>query len=166
LNEEQFKVLKAMSEAKSRMDINMFAKKINLNPAQTIQQVQELAKEGFLQKIGNGFGITEKGKAALKAFTMVPEEMVFRFYYGIDQPAGLTANSLGDFYKIIKKTSVDSVEFHLYRGDFEAWLKDVCKEAELAEEFKGVKALGLKGEELKAELLKVLDVKYNFQQLL
>ncbi len=166
MNEEEFKVLKTMSEAKNRMDINMFAKKINLSPAQTIQQIQELAKEGFLQKIGNGFGITDKGKAALKAFTKVSDEMGFRFYYGIDQPAGLTANSLGDFYKIIKQISVDSLEFHLLRGDFEAWLKGVCKETELAEEFESVKASGVKGEELKTELLNVLDTEYRFKELM
>ena len=99
LKEEQFKVLKTMSEATSRMDINMFAKKVNLTPNQTIQQIQELAKEGFLQKIGNGYGITEKGKAALKAFTAVPEDMGFHFYLGIDQPADLTAKTLEEFYK-------------------------------------------------------------------
>ena len=155
-----------MSETKNRMDINMFAKKINLSPAQTIQQVQELAKEGFLQKIGNGFAITEKGKTTLKAFKMVPEEMGFRFYYGIDKPTGLTANSLGDFYKIIKQISVDSLEFHLYRGDFEAWLKDACKEPELAEEFESVKTSGVKGEKLKTELLNVLDTEYRFKELM
>jgi predicted transcriptional regulator len=165
LNEEQFKVLKTMSEAKNRMDINMFAKKIDFTPAQTIQQVQEMAKEGFLQKIGNGFAITEKGKTALKAFAMVPKEMGFQFYYGIDKPAGLVANSLGDFYKIIKEISADSLEFHLYRGDFEAWLKGACKEPEIAHEFNVVKASGLKGETLKAELLKVLGSKYDIQQL-
>ena len=90
MKEVQFKVLKALSEATSRMDINMFAKKVSLDPNQTIQQVQELAKEGFLQKVGNGFGITVKGKAALKAFVPVPEGMGFHFYNGIDQPTDLT----------------------------------------------------------------------------
>jgi predicted transcriptional regulator len=166
LNEEQFMVLKTMSEAKNRMDINMFSKKVNLSPAQTIQQIQELAKEGFLQKIGNGFGITDKGKEALKAFTLVPEETGFRFYYGIDRPTGLKANSLGDFYRMIKQISPDSAEFHLYRGDFEAWLKDVCKNTELAEEFHSVRASGAKGEELKTELLNVLDTEYRFKELM
>ena len=91
-----------MSEATNRMDINMFAKKVNLNPNQTIQQMQELAKEGFLQKVGSGYGITEKGKAALKAFTPVPEEMAFHFYCGINQPTDLTAKTLEEFYRVIK----------------------------------------------------------------
>ena len=79
MKEEQFKVLKTMSEATSRMDLNMFAKKVNLTPNQTIQQIQELAKEGFLQKIGNGYGITEKGKAALKASRLFQKKWVSTF---------------------------------------------------------------------------------------
>ncbi len=166
MKEEQFKVLKTLSEATSRMDINMFSKKVNLNPNQTIQQIQDLAKEGFLQRIGGGYGMTEKGKAAIKAFTPVPEEMGFHFYFGINQPTDLTAKTLEEFYKAIKQVSVDSLEFHLYRGDFENWLKEACKEPELANEIGGVKAAGLKGEELRADLLKVLDAKYGIRQLL
>jgi predicted transcriptional regulator len=166
LKEEQFRVLKALSEATNRMDINMFAKKVNLDPNQTIQQVQDLAKEGFLQKVGNGFGITAKGRSALKAFVPVPEGMSFQFYNGIDQPTDLAAKTLWEFYGVIKQVSVDSLEFHLYRGDFENWLKDACKEAEFAQEVGIVKDSGLSGEELRAELLKVLDGRYGIQELL
>jgi predicted transcriptional regulator len=166
LKEEQFKVLKAMSEATSRMDINMFAAKVNLTPNQTIQQIQELAKEGFLHKSGGGYGITEKGKSVLKAFTPIPQQMDFHFYSGINQPSDLASETIAEFYDIINKTSIDSVEFHLYRGDFENWLKEACKEPELAKEVGNVKAAGLKGEELRAKLLKVLDEKYGIKELL
>jgi predicted transcriptional regulator len=166
LKEEQFKVLKTLSEATSRMDINMFAKKVNLDPNQTIQEVQNLAKEGFLQKVGNGFGITAKGKSALKAFVPVPEGMGFLFYNGFDQPTDITAKTLWEFYADVKQISVDSLEFHLYRGDFENWLKDACKEPEFAQEVGVVKDTDLYGEELRAELLKVLDTKYGIQELL
>ena len=166
MKEEQFKVLKALSEATSRMDINMFAKKVNLDPNQTIQKVQELAKEGFLQKVGSGFGITAKGKAALKAVVPVPEGMGFHFYNGIDQPTDITAKTLGEFHEDIKKVNVDSLEFHIYRSDFENWLKDACNESEFAQEVGVVKDADLKGEELRAELLKVLNAKYGIQELL
>ena len=52
-----------MIEATGRMDLNMFAKKVNLSTTQTMQLIQELAKEGFLQKSERGYGIAEKGKA-------------------------------------------------------------------------------------------------------
>ena len=166
MKEVQFKVLKALSEATSRMDINTFAKKVNLDPNQTIQQVQELAKEGFLQKVGNGFGITVKGRAALKAFVPVPEGMGFHFYNGIDQPTDLTAKTLGEFYEDIKQVSVDSLEFHLYRGDFENWLKTVLKNALFAGEFAKMRKAELKGENLRKEIIKASEARYGFERLL
>ena len=63
----QFTILKTMSEATKEYNLKTFARQVNLNSNQTIQQVQELAKKGFLQKIGNGYGITEKGKAFISA---------------------------------------------------------------------------------------------------
>ena len=50
MEEEQVKVLIALSEATNRMDLNVFSKKVNLNPAEAIQQVQQLAREGFSRK--------------------------------------------------------------------------------------------------------------------
>ena len=165
LKEEQFRVLKTMVEATSRMDINVFAQKVSLTPNQTIYQVQELAKNGFLQKVGGGYGITEKGKAALKAFTLVPKENGFHFYNGLDQPTDFTAQSINEFYGFVKQVGVDSLEFHLQRGDFENWLKDVCRDPEFAGEIGSLRAAGLKGESLRSELLRVLDAKYGIQEL-
>ena len=165
LEEEQFKVLKALVEATSRMDVNTFAQKVNLTQDQTVHLIQELAKEGFLQKVGGGYGITKKGKAALKVFMPVPN-MGFHFYYGMNQPSDFAAESLEQFYGVIKKISTESLEFHLYRGDFENWLKEACKEPELASAFEGVKAADLKSEELRKELLKTLDAKYGIEGLL
>ena len=155
-----------MNEATSRMDLNMFAKKVDLSATQTIQQIQELAKAGFLQKVGGGYGITARGKAAIRAFTPVPEGMGFHFYNGVDQPTELTAQTLVAFYGIIKKVSSDSLEFHLYRNDFEIWLKEACGDPELAAEIDCVRSAGLLGEALRTQLLKALDISYGIQELL
>ncbi len=161
MKEEQFRVLKMMSEATNRMDLNAFAQRVNLTPNAAIQQIQDLAKEGFLQKIGGGYGITEKGKTALKAHVPVPQDMGFHFYNGIDQPTNLSAQTIEEFYGIIKQISVESIEFHLYRGDFENWVKEVCQDPKLASEIGEVKIADLKGEALRAELLKVVGSKYG-----
>jgi predicted transcriptional regulator len=163
LKEEQFKVLKTLSEATNRMDLNMLAEKVNLNPNQTMQQVQELAKEGFLQRVGGGYGMTEKGKAALRVFAQVPKDMGFHFCHGVDRPTDFTAQSLEEFYRLVNQVSVDSLEFHLYRGDFENWLKEAVKDPDFADKIAGAKAVGLKGEDLRAQLLKMLDSKYTFK---
>lgn len=166
MKQEQIKILKTMNEATNRMDLTMFAQAVNLNPNQAIAEVQELAKEGFLRKVGGGFGLTEKGKNAIKAYVTVSADMAFNFYGGIDKPLGFSAHSLAEFYGVIKTVFSDSLEFHLYRGDFENWLRDVCKDAELAEAFGVLKAEGLKGEDLRKELLKAIDTKYGVGELL
>ena len=92
--------------------------------------------------------------------------MSFHFYQWMGQPLDLTAWTLAEFYKIIKQVSVDSLEFHLYRGDFENWLNQACKEPGAAEEIGGLKADGLKGEDLRVQILKLLDSKYGIKELL
>jgi predicted transcriptional regulator len=166
LKEEHIKILKTMNEATNRMDLNMFAQAVNLNPNQAIAEVQELAKEGFLRKVGGGFGLTQKGKNALKAYTSVLSETGFHFYVDVDKPLGFTALSLDEFYRLAKQVTSDALEFHLYRGDFENWLREVCKDSELAEAVGNIKADGLKGEDLRKALLKAIDARYGVGDLL
>ena len=164
--EEQFKVLKTLSEATGHMDLKSFAEKANLSTAQALQDMQDLAKEGYLQRVGGGYGITLKGKNALKAFTPVPEGQSFHFYFDIGQPSDFEAQSLATFYGVIKEISVESIEFHLYREDFQNWLRQACREPELEKEFDGIRSRGLKGEELRSELVRALDAKYGVEKLI
>ncbi len=155
-----------MNEATNRMDLNMFAQAVDLTPNQAITEVQELAKEGFLRKVGAGFGLTEKGKNIVKAYLPVSMEWGFNFYVDVDKPLGFSAKSLDEFYRLIKQVIPDSLEFHLYRGDFEKWLKEVCKDEDLAKAFEISKEEDLKGDELRKALLKALDAKYGIGELL
>lgn len=165
MKQEQIKILKTMNEATNRMDLNMFAEAVDLTPNQAITEVQELAKEGFLRKVGAGFGLTEKGKNVVKAYVSVSAEWGFNFYVDVDKPLGFSATSLDEFYRLIKQVCSDSLEFHLYRGDFEKWLKEVCKDEDLAKAFGTLKAEELNGEELRKALLKALDAKYGIGEL-
>jgi predicted transcriptional regulator len=166
LKELQVKILKTMNEATNRMDLTMFAQAVNLSPNQAIAEVQQLASEGFLRKVGGGFGLTEKGKNTLKIFASVPSEMGFNFYVGVDKPLGFSALSLEEFYRYIKQVTSDSLEFHLYRGDFENWLRDVFKDTKLAKIVGSFKVDELKGEELRKAFLKAIDEKYGVGELL
>jgi predicted transcriptional regulator len=164
--EERLRVLKVMNEATSRMNLNKFARMVGLNPNQTIEHMQELVKAGLVRKVGGGYGITEKGRAVLKAFTPVPSDMEFHFYTGIGQPTGFAAKSLRDFYEIVKQVAIDSLEFHLYRGDFENWIRTAFKDVALADELKSMKDIQLKGENLRKEIIKATEARYDFQKLL
>jgi DNA-binding Lrp family transcriptional regulator len=162
MEEQQLKVLKVMNEVTSRLDLNAFAQMVGLNPTQTIEHVKELVNAGLVRKVGGGYGITEKGKAALKAVAPVPKDMAFHFYTGIGQPTGFSAESLKELYEIIKRVAVGSVEFHLYRGDFENWIKGVFKDEALADELAKLKSAELKGEMLRKEIVTSIAAKYGF----
>jgi len=160
--EEQLKVLKVMSEVTSRIDMNTFARMVGLNPSQTIERMQDLVNGGFIRKVDGGYGITEKGKTILKAITPVPKETAFHFYTGVGQPTGFSAESLKDFYEIVKRVAAESLDFHLYRGDFENWIKAAFEEEALADELGSFKSATLKGEELRQGILKAIAARYSF----
>jgi len=151
-----------MNEITSRIDMNAFAQMVGLNPNQTIEQVKGLVNAGLVKKVNSGYGITEKGKAVLKAIAPLPKETAFHFYTGIGQPTGFSAESLKELYEIIKRVAVGSVEFHLYRGDFENWIKAVFKDAALADEFASLKSANVKGEDLRKEIITAISAKYGF----
>lgn len=166
MNDIQLKVLKTMSQATSRMDINTFANAVNLTSDQVMEMFQQLIVEGFLHKVGSGYSLTEKGKNAIKITTQVPGDKVFSFYIAVDKPLGFSAHSLEEFYRLIKQVTSDSLDFHTYRGDFEGWLRDVVGDHELALDFSEPKAAGLHGEELRKRLLAIIDFRYGINQLL
>jgi len=154
-----------MHEATTRMDLNKFANAVHLSPTEAIADVQELAKEGFLRKVGAGYGLTEKGKNALKMSHIVPPENVFYFYIGVGRPLGFSANSLKEFYRFVAQVCSDSLDFHLYRGDFENWFAQIVGDKDLANQIAAFKASGICGEELRKALLNVGDAHYGIGEL-
>jgi len=165
LIEERLKVLKVMSEIAGRLDLNEFARMVELTPNQTIEHMQKLLKADFVRKVGGGYGITETGRAILKAFTPVPAGMEFHFYMAIGQPTSFTAKSLVDFCEIVKQVAADSLEFHLYRGDFENWIRTALNDTALAEDLASMKEAKLTGENLRAEIIKAAEARYGFEKL-
>jgi len=161
LIEERMKILKFMNEMTTRTDINEFARKIGLTSAQIMQHMQELAKEGYLKKVGNGFAITEKGRNALKALTPLPENLTFRFYIALGQPLSLHARTVKELRDAALKVDATSLEFHLYRGDFENWFRTSVADPAFADELAKTGKKNLKGEELRKALLKALDDNFS-----
>jgi DNA-binding Lrp family transcriptional regulator len=165
LMQERLRVLKVISEVTGRLDLNEFARMIRLTSSQTIKHMQELLKAGFLRKVGGGYGITDAGKAVLKAFSPLSTGMEFHFYIALGQPTNFSVKSLVDFYGIVKQIDERSLEFHLYRGDFENWVRIVLGDSELAEDFAGLRAVKIVGENLRKEIVKATDARYGFEKL-
>ena len=162
MTEEQLRVLKTMNEITSRIDLNAFAQMVGLTPNLTIERVQELVNTGLVRKTGGGYGITDKGKAILKAIMPVPKDSAFHFYTEIGQPTGFSAESLKDFYEIIKRVAVESLEFHLYREDFENWIKSAFEDKTLANNLARLRNANVKGEDLRKGIMTAMAEKYGF----
>ncbi len=111
--------------------------------------------------------ITDEGKKALglpqitkenaPAILALPSsDKAFHFYAGIGKPLNLSANSLLDFCEKISKVNVDSIEFHLTRGDLEAWFAGLG-DVELAKKTALLKARKLSGEEMQRKLCEIVE---------
>ncbi len=159
--DEQVKILKFMSEMTTRTDTNEFARKVDLAPAQLMQQMQELAKQGYLKKVGAGFAITDKGKKAITSLAQVPEDLKFQFYLELGKPTNLHARSVAEFYDDVLKVEALSLEFHLYRGDFENWFRTSVGDSPFADELSKVKKKNLMCEDLRKALAKALEQRYS-----
>ncbi len=166
MKQEQLNILKLMSQVTNKMDLTLFAQKVNQDPAAAMANVQALVDKGLVRKTVSGYGVTNNGKAAIKAFTPLSEDRAFVFYTQIGHPTTFSAKSLVEFYSLTGQVGLDSLEFHMARGDFEKWARDSLSDNRLAIEITAVKVANLKGEKLRKELQKAIDQKYNIKDLL
>lgn len=82
----------------------------------------------------------------------VMREEAFYFFTSIGNYTGQSAASLEEFINKIKEINVKSLEFHLYREDFEKWIAQTLGDAKLANEIKGVRSLKFVGNALRDRL--------------
>lgn len=90
-------------------------------------------------------------------------ENAFYFFTSIGNYTGQNAASLEEFVKKIKDVNMKSLEFHLYRGDFERWVAETLEDEELAEEIKNLRKLSPSTENLCDQLSEI--VSRRFQEL-
>ncbi|MEM1539734.1 MAG: DUF5752 family protein [Candidatus Bathyarchaeia archaeon] len=89
-------------------------------------------------------------------FGKVPREKAFYFFTSIGNYTGKSASSLSEFVERISEVDVKSLEFHLYRKDFEKWFTEVLQDETLAEEVRKLYTLNLTGEILRSHLYKIV----------
>ena len=93
----------------------------------------------------------------------VPKEKAFYFFTSIGNYTGKKASSPKEFLERIKEVKYESVEFHLYRGDFQKWFREVWRFDELADKIAENEKQNLKGELLRVQ---VIDLVLNFLEVL
>jgi Mn-dependent DtxR family transcriptional regulator len=161
LSEEQLRVLKAMNEITKRVDLAEFAGMVDLTSDEAMEAVRELIRAGYVRSTGTGYGVTEKGRTALKAIAAVPDGMEFTFYAEVGQPTEFVARSLKEFFEVVKTISAKSLEFHVYRGDFENWIGTAVGDSGFADEIAELRMAELKGEELRKEIVKAAGARFS-----
>jgi hypothetical protein len=93
----------------------------------------------------------------------VPREKAFYFFTSIGNYTGESAGSLKEFVEKVNEVNVKSLEFHLYRGDFEKWITEVLQDEGLALEIRRLQRFNLTGDALRNQL--VATVSRRMKQL-
>lgn len=91
----------------------------------------------------------------------LPADKAFYFFTSIGNYTGETAASLGEFVKKILGVNVKSLEFHLYRDDFERWIAETLEDKVLAGKIRQLKALKPIGMNLRDRLYLIASKHYD-----
>jgi hypothetical protein len=87
----------------------------------------------------------------------VSKEEAFYFFTSIGNYTGQSAISLDEFLLKIRDVNVKSLEFHLYREDFERWIAQTFGDAELAKEIKGLRDMKVVGNAVRDRLYLIVS---------
>lgn len=93
-----------------------------------------------------------KEETTSRILRIVPREKAFYFFTSIGNYTGESAGSLKEFMEKINGVNVKSLEFHLYRGDFEKWITEVLQDESLAMELRKIQRFNLTGDALRSQL--------------
>jgi len=91
----------------------------------------------------------------------VPRENAFYFFTSIGNYTGENAASLEEFMEKLKTVNPKSLEFHLYRGDFERWIAETLEDKELAERIGRLRSSSLLGERIREELYSIVSRRHR-----
>lgn len=143
------------------------AKEAGLSFPSAMMHIIGLTRMNFAETPEKGiYAITENGKKtlglpeinkekAIEILRYLPAEQSFHFYVDIGKPLNIYAASLGDFCDKILKVDLPSIEFHINRGDFEAWFAGLG-DTELARKTLLVREQKIAGENLRKKLYEIV----------
>lgn len=98
---------------------------------------------------------------AMKILSPILPQSAFYFYTDVGAPTGKAAASLEEFCNQLKTIDVASITFHMERGDFGNWVKNVLGDMELAARLEKIKMLALSGEELRTKVYNEVKARYD-----
>ena len=143
------------------------AKEAGLSFPSVMMHIIGLTRMNFVETPEKGiYAIAESGRKALglpeiskeraiEILRYLPAEQSFHFYVDIGKPLNVFAASIGDFCDKILKVDLPSLEFHINRGDFEAWFAGLG-DTELARKTLLVREQKIAGENLRKKLYNIV----------
>jgi hypothetical protein len=87
----------------------------------------------------------------------VLREEAFYFFTSIGNYTGVSASSLDEFLQRMKDVDIKSLEFHLFREDFEKWISQTLGDGKLAGEIRLVRGQKIVGNALRDRLYFVVS---------
>ncbi len=148
------------------------AKSVDMNFPAVMMHLLGLAKAKYVNSPEKGlYIITDKGKRALGIPEMnqqkaseilkhLPAEKSFHFYADIGKPLNTSVASLEGFCEKIQKIDLNSIEFHVRHGDFEAWFTHLG-DTELAKKVSILEKQKMRGEDLRKKLYELVHKRYQ-----
>jgi hypothetical protein len=168
LSPAKYEILKTMLLLDKPERATHIAKEAGREFPAVMMHIIGLTRMGYTTSPEKGlYTLTEKGKKALGVpeinrdnaraiLAHMPQGKSFHFYAGVGKPLNLNAYSLQDFRDKILKVDVGSIEFHMTRGDFEAWFAGLG-DVELAKKITLLKEKKMAGEEPRRRLHEIVE---------
>lgn len=100
--------------------------------------------------------VVVEGGEEVKGTVLFTHEKPFYFFTDYGRYTGVLASSITSFLEAIAVVETTSLEFHIYRRDFERWIRDVIQAPLLAEEVAALRKQMVRGEELRSGLIRVV----------
>ncbi len=147
------------------------AKEANKEFQPTMMHLLGLTRMGYVSSPQKGlYSITDAGKKflgipqttkekAADILAYAPHDKAFEFYAAVGKPLGLHAHTLRDFAHKLERADAASIEFHMKRGDFEAWFRGLGDE-ELAQKTALIKRRYSGVEEQRKQLESAVEHRY------
>ncbi len=164
-------ILETLSRNDKAVKATDVAKESGKDFKPTMMHILGLVRMGYVNSPEKGlYAVTQKGREALQnpetskekaeaILSYAPHEKAFHFYADVGKPLNLHAHNLRDFANKVERADVASVQFHMRRGDFEAWFIGLG-DADLAKKIAALKEKNVVGEELRSQLHETVEQRY------
>ena len=87
----------------------------------------------------------------------VQREEAFYFFTSIGNYTGVSASSMDEFLQKIKDVDIKSLEFHLFREDFEKWIAQTLGDSRLSDDIRSLRIQKVVGNALRDRLFFVVS---------